>query len=385
MEDTNEGEITVITDIVASIRLRPAMFIGRLGAKGIAEMIHGLIRCQISPNGKIPNYITLEIIDKDSVTVKIQMCEQPDFIIDVASNIQKAVASPLDWGHFAVSVVCTKDCQLTVNHNTVAHQFNYKNGVLVKKREVPLADNAGEELIMTFTVDSVILKGSPSFDYLEKEASIFALLDRNCRVLVKDTTQEHFQQRFYHYPNGMKACFDSLVAERSIGDTYFPIFIDEEISGRSYQLCLSYGNYWQYPQPSVYLFAEGKPTEEGGSLLSGIIKGLRKACKEYVVAGGYATAKTPHSLLYRGLILVANVAGGSDYTFEGASGGRLAMPDIERVIKAKVYETAKAHMAACDADAKTLINRFDGEIWAKNIIADLEERTKKIKESENEK
>ncbi len=382
MEGTPGDSVEIIDSVVASMRLRPGMYLGRLGQKGIAEMMHGLLRCLVSPDATTPDNITVAMVAANTITVMVEAYEWPDLLMECVSDFDKVVKHPWSWLYFIAPFVYSTESQLSINSNGVTHQFEFRDGILDLTQQLPLTEGSATSLSMRFTLDSKILKGAPSFDYLEKEVSIFALLHRNCKLFVRDTMKEYLQQRFYHYPEGVMACFDSLVAERSIGHTYFSLFVDEPINGRVYQVCLTYANYWQYPQPDIYLFADGKPTEEGSALLNGIIKGLRKACKEYIVAKGDITAKIPHALLYRGLVLVANVAGGGDYNFEGASRGRLALPDVEKTIKKKIYDMAKNHIANCHEDATELVSRFSSEIWTKSILADLEEQTKSIKERE---
>jgi DNA gyrase/topoisomerase IV subunit B len=91
---------------------------------------------------------------------------------------------------------------------------------------------------------------------------------------------------------------------------------DNKINSNRYQIGLAYRTDW-YPSANVISFANDVHTVCGGSLVDGILGGLRNACKIYAKENNLTTFKINKKKFVNGLILVCSVRG-ENYMFGGS-------------------------------------------------------------------
>lgn len=353
--------ITIITqeNLPDIIRERPYMYLGNLWQTAYCEMISDLLSSVIYPDAVEITEVAMIIDSKNTVTIEIKNCLK-------GNEIQKLVCgndiSGMDGAmEFLIPIALSSYSELNIIYDNKIAKLIHKGGKKVEHSisEMPKETNS-PAIIMFFTLDEAVAKQPIDFSYLEKSIEVFALLNSNTKILLQDKRDEYLQQRFFYYPKGIEDYFNRLMLNTR--ENYFQFVLNEYIKGRHYQVCVLYSNLSYSHQTSVVKsFADGRATEEGGSLVNGIIKGLHKACKGFALTIQEEDRPqfTPKDM-YTDLTLVCSVRGG-EVAYEGSTRRKLYVPEIEKTMKARIYEIALTHLADNKVNAGKLVEKLGWE------------------------
>ncbi|MBC7553466.1 MAG: hypothetical protein H7257_05765 [Taibaiella sp.] len=351
-----------------AIRQRPAMYIGDLRHGGICFMIIDMLRTLVTPQSSGNCFITIDLAQEGTIDIVVENASDVDEIAAALQHYDKFTPGINTHFGLAVAIALSAHFRIDLYDGEVIESFCYKEGRSIAGVPMVPLETTGATIVLNFALDTSIFNLSPDFDYLNEQLATFALMHRNCKVLLRDVTSEYFQQRFYHYPGGMDALFKSVADEKQ--GMYFTLKIDAEIRQRTYQVCLGYANYYNDPVPELYSFANRTATDFGGSLVNGVAKGLQKACREYALVKLGKKIKFPLKPFFRGMILACNVSGG-EFTYSGSNRQMLDTPGVEKTMKQHIYTLALNHMLENNKDAIELISRFDSDAWVDDILKNL--------------
>lgn len=318
-------DIQVLT-FEQAVRKRPGMYLGAINGKGIINLFCGMIKDSIVACKTANIFFTISIAPDDRLSLQINTDSDTSAIVQKFSDNQWSN----ELTHFRVlSAIAEK---LEVSENT-------------------------EGLTINFRLDKSVFENT-TVDYqnLTEELTILALLNRVTEILVKDTTQKHLNQNYFHFPTGLFYLYDR-VKEDVLGKPEFEIFYDDRVKENTYQIALAYRTDW-LPSSSVTSFANDIHTKCGGTLVDGILDGLVSACRKYVTANNLNTHKIKREKFHNGLTIVCAVRC-NKLSFAGSTKDTLATKEVRTQAKKIISKLVYDYLNSDKDKADKLLWRFD--------------------------
>jgi len=283
LTDSNKYSIDSIKEFnqLEHIRLRPAMYLGRVNIKGFIELLKGLFSNVLSDLKS--DYITFEIIESNSAILKANNVLLP--VIDNWSkwNPNSNRTNPFILEFQVLNALCTsfEIKLLNKTHKTIFRQ-EYKNGEFIKgdknKNEIQCS-----QLEIEFTLDKEIWGEDFEWNenFLNHQIREFAYLYSEVKFNFLYQVNNENCNITYFYKNGLK---DRIEIEKLNGlmETYIDIQIKDKIENFHIETSLAFrGSY--IDQPFLKSFVNDYYTHENGSHVDGIINGLTKGIKKYIL------------------------------------------------------------------------------------------------------
>ncbi len=307
-----------------SVRKRPFMYIGNDGVIGLFEGL--LINC-------------IELCKTDKITFEIAISADNAFNLGVTSSH--------DLNPFIQ--------QFTADNKEFSNYFPQVLRVVSETFEIIASENSKTEIAFSF--DKKIISNT-NIDYLKLTEKVIqiALLNRQCEIITIDKRQKYLTQNYYHFPQGIFYLFERATTE-VLGKPEFKLTFEDKINTNRYQIGLAYRADW-YPTPNVISFANDVHTICGGSLVEGILDGLRIACKTYVKENNLTTFKISRKKFLNGLIIVCAVRG-DDYRYGGSFKETLEDDIVQKQAKKIIAKLALDFFNNQKEKADKFLWRFD--------------------------
>ena len=283
MTDKNKYTIDSIKEFkwLEHIRLRPAMYLGRVNIKGFAKLFIGLFSNVLSDLKA--DRITFEIIDSNSGILKTNNILLP--VIDNWSkwNPNSNRTNPFTLEFQVLNALCSsfKIKLLDKTHKPIFKQ-EYEKGEFIRgdknKNEIQCS-----QLEIEFTLDKDIWGEDFEWNenFLNHQIREFAYLYNEVKFIFLYQVDNENCNITYFYKNGLK---DRVDIEKFNGLT--ECYLDIQIKGKieNFHLEASFAFRDSYiDQPFLKSFVNDYYTHENGSHVDGIIKGLTKAIKKYIL------------------------------------------------------------------------------------------------------
>jgi DNA gyrase/topoisomerase IV subunit B len=273
----DEGKVKTLSSL-EHIRLRPGMYIGRLGnGSHPDDGIYILVK-EIIDNG-VDEFIMgagkkIEIAIEESGTVKVR-----DYgrgiplgkIVECVSVINTGAKYNSDVFQFSVGLngVGTKavnalslDFKVTAYRDGEFATATFRNGTLVSQDKGKLKEKNGT--LVEFLPDPDIFKGyAYNFDFIKKRLWRYAYLNAGLRL--------YFDNEEFHSENGL---LDLLANEIDDTQLYDPLYYKDDALELTFTHINGYGE-------SYFSFVNGTYTNEGGTHLSAYREGILKGFNEF--------------------------------------------------------------------------------------------------------
>jgi len=359
LTDSNKYSIDSIKEFnqLEHIRLRPAMYLGRVNIKGFIELLKGLFSNVLSDLKS--DYITFEIIESNSAILKANNVLLP--VIDNWSkwNPNSNRTNPFILEFQVLNALCTsfEIKLLNKTHKTIFRQ-EYKNGEFIKgdknKNEIQCS-----QLEIEFTLDKEIWGEDFEWNenFLNHQIREFAYLYSEVKFNFLYQVNNENCNITYFYKNGLK---DRIEIEKLNGlmETYIDIQIKDKIENFHIETSLAFrGSY--IDQPFLKSFVNDYYTHENGSHVDGIINGLTKGIKKYILKHNLkGNFKISKKRTKKRLIAAINIKMDGPQ-FSGSVKNKLANKEIIKPIESYVTNLFIEKLEEDKESAKKLLWLFE--------------------------
>ncbi|MCB9197682.1 MAG: hypothetical protein H6600_04430 [Flavobacteriales bacterium] len=306
------------------IRMRPGMYLGDSGSKGIVNLLKGLlIDC-------------IETTEADKYFFQIELKSDYKFSLDIESSN--------DLSKFEETI------------NETAFENYHLKACEALSSEFSISKNHTSKLLLKFTLDKTVF--TESVDYLELSEVFlqWSYLNRNSEVLLIDNREKYSNQNYFSFPDGIKYLYDRMVKD-ALGKPAFELSFDGELNGLKYQIFLGYRTDW-YPTSVIATFANDVHTVCDGSLADGVLEGLVSGCRKYVKDKGLIDFKIKKKKFSNGLILIALVRG-DKFKYGGSFKETLEDEKVKKDVKKLIRQLTIDFISENKEKADKFLWRFD--------------------------
>ena len=291
--DYNAEKIQVLKGLEA-VRLRPAMYIGSTGARGLHHLVYEVVDNSIDEAlaGHCDS-VEVTIHENNSVTVVddgrgIPVDEHPEEkrpAVEVVMTMLHAggkfdsrsykVSGGLHGvGVSVVNALSERFC-LEISRDGKVYRQTYERGVIATDLEV-VGESKRSGTKSTFAPDPEIFEDvNFDFDIITHRMRELAFLNRGLRIRVVDE-REKGREETYRYEGGLVAYVEMLNRDKEC--LHAPLYICKERETATVELALQYNDTYQ---ERIYSYANSINTVEGGTHLSGFRTALTRTLNSY--------------------------------------------------------------------------------------------------------
>ena len=307
MEETKEvkpnnygaDSITVLEGLEA-VRMRPAMYIGDVGSKGLHHLVYEVIDNSIDEAlaGHCKN-ITVRIHEGNSITVKDDGRGIPTGIhtkenrsaLEVVMTVLHAGGKfdkdtyKVSGGLHGVGVSCVNalstDLKVTVYREGKIFQQEYKQGKpQYAVKEIGTTDKTGTET--WFQPDTTIfITGEYKYETLESRIRELSFLNKGVAITLIDEREKdaegNFKQETFHSQGGLVE-FVRFVDASRIPLIPEPIYAEATKDNIAVEIALQYNDSYT---ENVCSYVNNINTIEGGTHVAGMRRALTRSFKSY--------------------------------------------------------------------------------------------------------
>lgn len=338
------------------IRKRPAMYIGNLNQTGFNQLLEYFLVDLLSCG---PQNIIIEVqfLPDNSFAIEVKNINTR-YLLDILENIEVKYTEA--FGIRVLLALSTETYIKIIKHPTVVIYWGGKGNY---NSAASTAQQKENNALINFTLDPTIFNSfQVSYNYTNTFLKQFTMLNPGLKIISTDKTTNELQQRVFYFPEGVFHQLDSILAlEPHQPDVFTLLKIQETINGYSYRIGLCYSHL--YTQVfNIKSYAGNNHTYENGSLVDGILDGIKMAVKE-LAGKEKATVSISKKRLLDGLTIIASVTG-KEYNWYGSTKHKLYMLEVRKTVKQLVSDRLTAYYSLNPHLQDNIINRF--RVWPEN-------------------
>jgi DNA gyrase/topoisomerase IV subunit B len=172
-----------------------------------------------------------------------------------------------------------------------------------------------------------------------------------------DDSKEEKQINIFHYPEGLGEIIDYELEKRFMHTSpCFKLNFKKDTTF-SYSLAVAFIDSWHF-KPKTKVYANYEETILGGSLLDGIVQGLKKFFREEALKRQMKVNLTS-SRLKKHFLIYASVTGKLSYL--GSTRSKLGTPKVQTETKKFLYEELKLYFANKSDKIEEILEAFQDE------------------------
>lgn len=361
------AESIKVLEGLSAVRKRPAMYIGDTGKGGLNHLLFEVIDNSMDEAfaGFCKNIEV--VIKKDGSAMvrddgrgipteihpeyKISALEIVVTKLHAGGKFEKGAYTVSGGLHgVGVSVVnaLSEWMEVEVHRNEKIYKQQYKRGRPSGPVEL-IGDTTYSGTIVRFKPDPLVFK-EVDFDYelIRERLRELSFLNKGLRIVFKDE-RSGSEEEFLH--NGGIAEF-VVELNRAKAALHQPVYFQKEVDGCIVEYAIQYNDsYYE----TLYSFANGIRTEEGGTHLSGFRTALTRAINDYIRENEMLKGdeKVSGEDVKEGLAAVLSVKL-PDPQFEGQTKTKLGNSEMKGFVDSVVYDTLKTWMLEHPDDAKRI-------------------------------
>jgi DNA gyrase subunit B len=367
------SETIKVLEGLEAVRLRPAMYIGDTGLRGLHHLVYEVVDNSIDEAmAGFCSQIEVAIQSDNSITVVDNGRGIPvDIHKDQGKPAVEVVLTVLhaggkfdkknyqvSGGLHGVGVSCVNALssflEVQVSRDGFIHKQSYEKGIPtgpLKKGES--TDNTGTQI--TFKADDGIFSSVVyHYDILAKRLRELAFLNKGITIVLKDFREEEREETFF-YENGLEDFISFLnKGKNPIHPNVFRI--QGEQDGVIVDIGIQYNESYS---ENVFSFVNNINTIEGGTHLSGFRSALTRVINQYI-KNSQAKGKEKHSLSgddsREGLTAVISIRVPNPQ-FEGQTKTKLGNSEVQGIVEQITNAKLKADFEENPRDAKKIINK----------------------------
>ncbi len=350
MKDVEYGadKIQVLKGLKA-VRLRPAMYIGDTGVRGLHHLIYEAVdngidevlggHCDtikvtlhknkgvtISDNGRgIP--VDLHPIEKKPA-VEVVMT-----VLHAGGKFDKKtykVAGGLHGVGISVVNALSEFLEVKVKRNNKIYGMKFERGEKITELEV-LGDTGETGTEITFIPDNEIFEDTDfSFDILSKRLKELAYLNSGLKIILEDERDNNKKEFFYE--GGIGAFVKDINRNKNVLIKE-PICFSAEKDMIRVDIALQYNDGYQ---EAVHSFCNNINTVEGGTHLVGFLTALTRVLNDYIKKNNINGMKLSGGDAREGLVAVISTRVPNPQ-FEGQTKTKLGNSNVKGIVSSVVY------------------------------------------------
>lgn len=408
MGSYNSKDILVLEGLDA-VRLRPGMYIGTTGSKGMHHLLWEIVDNSIDEvsNG-FGNTIKVVMHTDNSITViddgrGIPVDKHPKLGVSGVevvftqlhaggkfNNDSYAFSGGLHGVGASVTNALSEWLTATINKDGIKYFMEFRSiekakgkiasGVpIAPLKQIGKARANGSEI--RFLPDKRVFGDIKfEFDIISKRLRELAFLNKGVELVLIDENQknqEGFKTKVYKYNNGLKD-FIGYLNDSSTATYKEPIYI--EGTGNVLSLSLAVQHIDSYNE-FIFSYVNNIPTTEGGTHETGLKSGLTRAFNEIARTNGLLKDKEANLLGedYReGITAVLSIKM-KNVQFEGQTKTKLGNPEAKAEVEGIVYEEMLKFATQKSAKAvfTEIINKAKGAAKVREAAKHAKEITRK--------
>ncbi|MFW5962239.1 MAG: DNA topoisomerase (ATP-hydrolyzing) subunit B [bacterium] len=393
-EQYDANQIEVLEGLEA-VRLRPGMYIGSTGSKGLHHMVWEVVDNSIDEflAGQ-GDRIKITINKDNSITVEdwgrgIPVSNHAEMGIPAAqvvlttlhaggkfNNSNYKFAGGLHGVGISVVNALSEWLELTIYRNGKTYTQRYEKGIPKTELHEESGYQTRTGTVVTFKADETIFDETEyKFTTLETRLQESAFLNRGLQLELIDKRKEKVKKKEFSYSGGIKEFIVHLnknhsplhskimYAEKNVGDYYV-------------ELAVQYNKGYT---ERIFSFANNINTVDGGYHLTGFKTALTRAVNNFAKENNLLNKKIP-SLpgkdIREGITAIINVKL-SDPQFEGQTKTKLGNSEIRSIVESPVYDYLKLFFESYPNIAKSIVDKACQSIKARNASKKARELTRK--------
>lgn len=330
------------------VRKRPAMYIGSTGFGGFTHLLKMIIQ-NLFVQTKC-NYFEIDINDKLSGKISFKKIQSS---IKDSTNEELS----LDSYEFAVLNALCKNYEFTLfdKQNQEILKQTYQKGIL-EEGKLENKDYFSDSLEIDFTIDDSIWDFEKiNFYNLSDEIRELSFLFNDKKLVIKFLERNEQSRIFYNFENGL---LDRLELERNWSDAKIRNYSKNEFDNFSIELAFGLSPFY-YTKKFIGTYVNFAQTQEHGTHLIGVIKGIKKGVKSYIKKH-FPDKKVliKNSAIKKYLSCAIHVRLEKP-TFWGTTRGRLQTPEIIKPISKFVAEIVLQELEKNPKSAEDIIRHFE--------------------------
>jgi DNA gyrase subunit B len=358
-----------------AVRMRPAMYIGDTGTRGLHHLFTEVVDNSIDEHlAGCCTQIDVILRADNAVTVKDNGSGIPVDIhseagvsgVEVAMTMLHA-GGKFDKGHYKVSGglhgvgvsavnALSEWCEVTVCRDGKCHYQRYNRGI----PEAPLKVVGSAKETGTTTT---YLADSEIFGEIRYHPDVFASRLRELAYLNPGLTitftneqaeEEEEKHKVYHYKNGIAEFVEHM--NRNKTPLHKVIYFTGDRDGISVDVALQYNEGFQ---ENILTFANNIHTQEGGTHLSGLKTALTRVINNYARKTGALKEKDPNLAgddVREGLAGVVSVKIPNPQ-FEGQTKTKLGNGEVEGIVNSFVGEKLAEFLEENPTAGKRIVDK----------------------------
>ena len=379
-EEYSASNIQVLEGLEA-VRMRPAMYIGDIGEKGLHHLVYEVVDNSIDEAlAGFCNDIQVTINEDNSITVKDNGRGIPtDYHEKEGKSALEVVLTVLhaggkfDKGSYKVSgglhgvgVSCVNALSTLlvaeIHRGGKIYKQTYSKGVPTSKVEI-LGDCEDRGTSVTFKPDPSIFTYTTEYKYaiLAKRLRELAFLNKGIHLTltdkrVKDEESGEYLSEHFYSKDGLKEFVQYLDSTRGEPITENIIYIDTEKNGVPVEVAMQYNNSFS---ENVHSYVNNINTIEGGTHLTGFRTALTRTLKKYADESGML-AKIKFEIsgddFREGLTAVVSVKV-AEPQFEGQTKTKLGNDEVAGAVNGAVAAALSLYLEEHPKDAKAIVQK----------------------------
>lgn len=366
-------QIQVLTGL-EPVRLRPGMYIGSTGPKGLHHLVYEVVDNSIDEAlAGVCDTILVYINEDLSVTVEdngsgIPVETHPQTgksTVETVLTILHAggkfnngaykVSGGLHGVGISVVNALSEWLEVRVKRNGKIYRQRFSRGIATTELEI-IGEVDEDETGTTISFkpdDEIFDEVNFSFDTLEFRLREMAFLNKGIKIQLEDKRDN--KKRVFHYEGGIKA-FVEYVNRNKTPIHENIIYFEGERDSCTVELAMQYTDSYS---ENTFTFANNINTQEGGTHLSGFKSALTRAINDYGRKYGFLKEKDENLQgedAREGLSAVLSVKL-MNPQFEGQTKTKLGNSEIRGIVDGLVSENLERFLEENPKDAKIIIEK----------------------------
>ena len=358
------------------VRKRPGMYIGSTDIRGLHHLVYEVVDNSIDEAmAGVCDRIVTTIHDDFSVTVEDNgrgIPVEPHPKSPKKSTLEIVMTTLHAGGKFGgdgykqgssglhgvgVSAVnaLSSYCKVEVMRAGKLHMQEYRAGKPLAPVKV-VGDAIGTGTHTTFRPDLTIMETNDfQFDTLAQRFREMAYLNRGVTIKLVDEREDREQEATFYFDGGLKSFVRHLNRTRNVLMAR-PVYIEKKVDRTLIEVALQYNDGYS---ETVFSFANGVNTVDGGSHITGFRSALTRTLNEYgrrVNLIKEADSNLTGDDVREGLTAAISVKL-PEAQFEGQTKGKLNNAEVRNQVESVVAEELARYLEETPTEAKRIIDK----------------------------
>src|SRR5262249_30668429 len=375
-ENTYTAAQIEVLEGLEPVRKRPGMYIGSTDIRGLHQLVTEVVDNSVDEAmGGVCDRIVVAMANDGSVSVedngrgipvelhakkKISTLEVVMTVLHAGGKFggdgYKQGSSGLHGVGVSAVNALSEYCRVEVKRlDGKTHMQEYRRGVpLAPVRVIGPAKGTGTKT--TFKPDlSIMETGDFSFETLAQRFREMAYLNRGLTIKLVDEREEREQEVTFYFDGGLKSFVRHLNKNRNVVMAR-PVHVERKVDKTLVEVALQYNDSCS---ETVFSFANGINTVDGGAHVTGFRAALTRTLNEYGRKSGQLKEADPNLTgddVREGLTAAISVKL-PEAQFEGQTKGKLNNAEVRTQVENVVSEELARYLEETPSEAKRIIEK----------------------------